>query len=42
MKILIIVWFIGFAITSPIVLALCKSTKLGDKGNKFVDKEIKN
>jgi hypothetical protein len=35
------IWFIGFVIIFPIVLSLCKSAKLGDKGNKFINDEEK-
>lgn len=31
------IWFIGFIIISPIIIALCKSAKLGDKGNKLIN-----
>lgn len=31
------IWLIGFLIIFPIVLCLCKSAKLGDKGNKFIE-----
>lgn len=39
MKKLLLVWIIGIIITLPIVLALCKAAKLGDKGNKLIDKK---
>lgn len=40
MKIFIMIlkiWLIGFLIMFPIILCLCKSAKLGDKGNKFIE-----
>lgn len=42
MKILIQIlkiWLIGIIIILPIVLSLCKAAKLGDKGNKLVNKK---
>lgn len=39
MKTLIIVWGIGIVVTLPIVIAFCKAAKLGDKGNKLVDRK---
>lgn len=41
MKILLLIlkiWLIGFVIILPIVLSLCKATKLGDTGNKLINK----
>lgn len=40
MKILFLIlkiWVIGLIIILPIVLSMCKSAKLGDKGNKFIE-----
>lgn len=33
------IWGIGIIIILPIVIALCKAAKLGDKGNKLIDKK---
>lgn len=42
MKILLLIlkiWLIGLIIILPIVLSLCKSAKLGDIGNKLINKK---
>lgn len=39
MKTLIIIWGIGIVVTLPIVIAFCKAAKLGDKGNKLIDRK---
>lgn len=38
MKVLLTVWAIGFAITLPVVLSLCKAAQRADKLNKLVHK----
>lgn len=42
MKILLLIlkiWIVGLIIILPIVLSLCKSAKLGDKGNSLINKD---
>jgi hypothetical protein len=39
MEKLIKVWIVGIIIVLPVVIAFCKSAKLGDKGNKLVNKK---